>query len=669
MRPARRSAARAASRTAGRSTARRRMACAPARADTHVPLIFLDGILVTPGGFSARDRTSTGGTVDAQLIRGGDHHVVDGYAWLGVQGAGDQTPPVPNDFTVRTGSFEPFETLSLGLVATGPLGPLLGGKAWYAAGIAPTLGVTTFDCGIDAPRRRERRRHPRRVSRRSLATAPIELDLAPHVPVLHPGDGARRARSRPPPRRGRRCSVRSRTTSATLATPRSRRPASIARPTSATRSRPTAASGTTPASASSSLAPQRAARERARSGRRRHPRSCSTRTSRPTLPDDPALAAACRRSRTPTFDRTARSRRLVLRERRRRPPHRRHRGPPVGDGGPRAPVRREPRAARRRHVEDTRLVHDSRFTGGERDPQPVPRPRRRAALLRPEPAVRHHRSGVAVQLPRRARRSTYRTRYTAAYVEDTFTPAPEPRRRRRPALGAHVGRHAFHFSDELAPRLGIAGTCSAAGGRACGRAWAAAIALPAGRPRQTVIGRNPTVDDHDLAVRRVARDRSAAAPLAVAPGIQPIDQDELTAGIDVAPVARYVKRDGVGPGSLAPAMASTRRRPARSTTRPHERRHAAGDPRDSRSSRSSSRRPAGRLVDPRRLPVRPHRRDAGPARSTRGRARPVRAATTSTATRRTCTARCRPTSASRVLLRGRAPRSPRRRAGRQSRPG
>ncbi len=42
-------------------------------AETRVPLAFLDGILVTAGGFSAHDRTSTGGVIEARLRRGGDH--------------------------------------------------------------------------------------------------------------------------------------------------------------------------------------------------------------------------------------------------------------------------------------------------------------------------------------------------------------------------------------------------------------------------------------------------------------------------------------------------------------------------------------------------------------------------------------------------------------------
>ncbi|HEX7839773.1 MAG TPA: hypothetical protein VF469_19995, partial [Kofleriaceae bacterium] len=50
-------------------------------ADTRVPLTFLEGIMVTAGGFSARDRASTGGTIDARLVRGTKHHEVTADAW------------------------------------------------------------------------------------------------------------------------------------------------------------------------------------------------------------------------------------------------------------------------------------------------------------------------------------------------------------------------------------------------------------------------------------------------------------------------------------------------------------------------------------------------------------------------------------------------------------
>ena len=49
--------------------------------DTRLPLTFLTGIRTTAGGFSARDRVSTGGTIDAQLISGGKDHTLVARVW------------------------------------------------------------------------------------------------------------------------------------------------------------------------------------------------------------------------------------------------------------------------------------------------------------------------------------------------------------------------------------------------------------------------------------------------------------------------------------------------------------------------------------------------------------------------------------------------------------
>ncbi len=114
-------------------------------ADTKIPLAFLDGMLVTAGGFGARDRTSTGGTIDAQLRKGGETHVLDAYAWIG-QTAPVATSPTPNDtYSIRTLSVSRGPTATAAVVATGPLGHLFGGTAWYAAGIAPELSLDSFD--------------------------------------------------------------------------------------------------------------------------------------------------------------------------------------------------------------------------------------------------------------------------------------------------------------------------------------------------------------------------------------------------------------------------------------------------------------------------------------------------------------------------------------------
>ena len=113
--------------------------------DTRIPLTFLDGIMVTAGGFAARDRASTGGMIDARLRRGGDHHELEVRAYAGWSAAAAQSPAVPDTYQIRTGTTTPGPTASASIVATGPLGAIFGGKAWYAAGIAPSIARTKFD--------------------------------------------------------------------------------------------------------------------------------------------------------------------------------------------------------------------------------------------------------------------------------------------------------------------------------------------------------------------------------------------------------------------------------------------------------------------------------------------------------------------------------------------
>ena len=109
-------------------------------ADTRIPLAFLEGIRVTAGGFTARDRASTGGLIDAQLRGGTKSHESDARAFFGVQRDARRRPIGPASYFVRRGQLDVGPSLSASLVATGPIGPLRGG--WYAAGIAPELHRT-----------------------------------------------------------------------------------------------------------------------------------------------------------------------------------------------------------------------------------------------------------------------------------------------------------------------------------------------------------------------------------------------------------------------------------------------------------------------------------------------------------------------------------------------
>jgi hypothetical protein len=113
-------------------------------ADTRVPLTFLDGILVTAGGFAARDRTSTGGTIDAQLRSGTADHELEAHVWAGLSAAARHVTTGPGEYQVRNGTLDAGPDVSASVVATGPLGAHLGGTTWYALGIAPEVSRATF---------------------------------------------------------------------------------------------------------------------------------------------------------------------------------------------------------------------------------------------------------------------------------------------------------------------------------------------------------------------------------------------------------------------------------------------------------------------------------------------------------------------------------------------
>lgn len=111
--------------------------------ETRLPLTFIDSLLVVAGGFAARDRASTGGTIDARLRRGGDRRELDAHAWLTLTSTADRTRPIARaTYQLRRVTFEPGSEVTASVVGTGPLPRIAGGRAWYAAGISPNLGRT-----------------------------------------------------------------------------------------------------------------------------------------------------------------------------------------------------------------------------------------------------------------------------------------------------------------------------------------------------------------------------------------------------------------------------------------------------------------------------------------------------------------------------------------------
>ena len=112
--------------------------------ETRVPLTFMEGMLVQAGGFAARDRTSTGGTIDVQLRRGTKDHEIEAYVWGGLQADTTRRPIPESSYQLRRVFLDVGPSISTSVIATGPLPSFKGGKAWYAAGLAPSLQGTQF---------------------------------------------------------------------------------------------------------------------------------------------------------------------------------------------------------------------------------------------------------------------------------------------------------------------------------------------------------------------------------------------------------------------------------------------------------------------------------------------------------------------------------------------
>ncbi len=112
--------------------------------DTRVPLLFVDELVITSGGFSVRDRAATGAVIDARLREGGDAHLAEGGLWLGVGAPARLTTPVAGEYRSFQGHLADRRSLEAGVVASGPVTALGAMQLWYAGGVAPRL----FDGGL-----------------------------------------------------------------------------------------------------------------------------------------------------------------------------------------------------------------------------------------------------------------------------------------------------------------------------------------------------------------------------------------------------------------------------------------------------------------------------------------------------------------------------------------
>jgi len=494
-------------------------------AETRVPLAFLDGLRVTAGGFSARDRASTGGTIDARLRRGTPTHEL--AADVSASWSRDAREPPIAGYAVRRGVTNVGPSTTASLVATGPIGDLLDGRAWYVAGLAPRLTSTeqrwravrlTDADGDGLPDGTPDDLVLTAIERSQIRTLDYDVPIlaragldrgAHHVDLSLIGNASRSP------------------VFAALATPQA---AGIDRRLLVGDLAATWRATWTDTRARLQLAWHRSARrESAHDDAAAGLPQLRTAYIPATLVDDPALAAACADDpqaplqvpRCPVLTglfASGGAGRLT---------------DAVGD---RPSITADVTQRLGDHVvraggtvEHSRLTTTSRFTGGAEQRSDVPG----------DVVTRRFYAGACSDDPAQpcdvvARSElSYRTIYAAAYLEDTVA--------LRPGLTIDAGLRwelmwvgpRLHFSDELAPRVGV--TWDPLGdGRS--RLWASYgrsfAMLPAGLGA-TVIGRDPTVDDAQVGGAAV-RTRDVGAPFAIEPGVAPTRQDEITAGAEVA---------------------------------------------------------------------------------------------------------------------------------------
>ncbi|MDQ3337179.1 MAG: TonB-dependent receptor [Myxococcota bacterium] len=515
--------------------------------DTRVPLTFTEGMLVQAGGFAARDRTSTGGTIDIQLRRGTAKHELEAHVWGGLAGNGTRRPVADSSFQLRRVFANAGPNTSASVVATGPLPGFQGGKAWYAAGIAPSLAFTEFDWTakrlVDLDDDGNPDGFPGPIALESIEdTSERTLDYL--VPLM-----ARAGWERGPHAVDVTLIGHANRDTSMLANA-TEQAAGIDREGYVGDAIATWRGSWKRTHARAQLAWHRSVRnENAHdSAAQGEPQFLSAYVPR-TLDEDPVLAAACY-DRNPMDPMPGEPEDRYVNIPNCPIPFgffaSRGAGLITDTTGDRPSMTADITHARGKHMlragatlEDTRLVLRSRFTGGFSDRSlfdgHIDRQRFYAGecssftILENETFCNYQ--------PEQTLR--YRTRYTAAYVEDTYEITP----RIRANAGVRwelmwVGTD-LHFSREWAPRLGLAwelldGThpkcpdCTARWWASMGRSF---VMLPAGLG-PTVIRRNATARDVEFGLGP-SRAVNPGNVFTIADGIAPAAQDEVTTGIEL----------------------------------------------------------------------------------------------------------------------------------------
>jgi len=497
--------------------------------ETRVPLTFTAGLLVSAGGFAARDRTSTGGTIDVELLRGGTAHTVEAHAWGGTTGEPRARPIADSTYQLRRLTIAPGADASLSVVATGPLPRLAGGRTWYAAGVAPALATAdvTWRAArlVDADGDDVPDGFPGPIALDPIAiTSERPLDYL--VPMM-----ARTGWERGPHDVALTLIGHANRDHFFLANA-TEQAAGIARAGYVGDAIATWRGRWSATRARAQLAWHRSVqRQDAYDDAAQGQAQRLTAYVPAMLDDDPALAAACVDDDpadlyTPCpipFGFFASGGAGLL----------------VDSVADRPTATADVAHRHGRHVvragatlEDTRLVTTSRFTGGEQLRSLFEGHVDRTRFFDGE--CPEHEVGEPAPPCNytTSQELAYRTRYSAAYVEDTFEPAPRIRVNGGVRWELMWVGPRLHFSDELAPRLGIAWDVL---GDGRSRVWASMgrsfIMIPPGTG-PTVIARNHTVRDVELGDART-RNVASGAAFSVADGIQPAAQDELTTGLEL----------------------------------------------------------------------------------------------------------------------------------------
>jgi hypothetical protein len=508
-------------------------------AGTRIPLSFIDGMWVTAGGFTARDRVSTGGQINAELRSATEDHELDARAWLGWTADERQRALVVNTYYTRRGKTQIGPESQLLVLATGPLhavGDALGGSAWYVAGIAPQLDATKFtwtastitdvdnDGNIDGL--------PGIVPT-ELVERTTQTPITWRVPFLLRGGFDRGAHHVDLNLVGTAATDVFQLFNSTIQ-------AAGIDGTNIEGDAIATWRGTWPNTfAKAQFAWHRTNRwESARDPAAEHIPQLLSAYVPAMLAEDPVLAAAClddapdnpvptdkfpKVTNCPvpfgwftsggageltdtTGDRPSLSIDVAHR---------------IGSNVVRAGATGE----------DTRLVHESRFTGGTQIRSLFPGHMAERRFADPDQLC-----STDVNLPCPTVDKSvlaFRTRYTAAYLEDTWNATSN--------LAVDGGLRwelmwvgtVLHFSDQLAPRLGISwdplGGGSSRVWASMGRSYAY---LPTGLG-PTIIRDQKTVD-HIVFMGGEGRSVQTGAPFPVAPDIDPIAQDEVTTGAELA---------------------------------------------------------------------------------------------------------------------------------------